>query len=357
MTIYQHCKSCRSVQPCVETRLGRKCAVCGKHAWGWHYRVCGECGSRIYGPKKRLKGALCPCRPEAEEHVADGQPPQEKPVLIQWDDPAGNALLHVQPLDGPLPPFSKVVVRQKQRAICESGGERLVLGPGEHIMTRESLLQRELDRGIGGRIIFLDDRTGAVACTHTLSIKGGEWTVQLPFIGDFAFDCTREDNLLRRRIPLDSDEKARNTLMDAVAALVNEQLERVLTPVQDAPALAEAESADAIERCMKRLIGETAVNAVMAWVNMKLQADFGLMLTELRLDMAGVRAARSPVLIDLTCCRCGRVEQAPRSRRGERDSFLCSDCSWEEAFCPWCQGFRQVDRATGKCRRCGSQVR
>lgn len=356
-TIYQHCKRCQAVQPGVKSLLGRKCGVCGTRAWGWNYRECGECGSRLYGPAKLLESLPFPCHPPVEKAAEDELPAREEPVLIQWNDPSGNALLHVLHLNGPLPPLSKIVVRQNQRVICENGGERQLFGPGEHVMTRESLLQRELDKGIGGRIIFLDDRTGGVPYIHTLSVKGGDWTVQLPFTCDFAFDCTREERLLRRRIPLESDEKARDALLDAITAELREQLERALVPVEDAAALAEAADEADVVRGVKRMVTDDVVAGVTERINARLTADYGLMLTELRLELAGVQALRAPVLIKMICTRCGRTEEAPRSRKGERDSFLCSRCVWKESFCPWCQSFRQIDRVTGECGRCGAKVK
>ena len=297
----------------------------------------------------------------------------QEPGWIQWDDPKGEKLLHVDQRRD-IPPHSILKVAHGQHAVYDdSYGGRRVLSPGAYALvnstSRDSSVEgagnAELLLGPGTRIVFFRENSTEIPCEVSFEFSGGKWEVVIPVRIPIKLNQYDVERLMGFNMDLTDDKWATETLKMLVQEEVHEKIYRLVLTKETEGSLYEVQGEHGMERWFLQLLSDDVCLQISQEVNDVLSRRYGIELSNaLTFRVSNIAVYHMPGLQEVVCTyrekeggpQCGHKNYIPLADYQARKSFICEKCGHELAWCPNCKGYVTRLKRYRFCDQCGGSI-
>lgn len=393
--IYMDCPKCKTVR---EARIEKKhfgrrqlirCAHCGtKLGKSFERRECPDCGNVLYVADSNSTASF-PCEAEharqrlnqleasraaeaaAEAAAAAEAPapaaPQPEPVLIQWNDPTGQQLLHVYPIPDSIPQYSVLQVRADQVVVYDSDGEQEILGQGRYPLFPDHYTEAErlklcytdgidlnaMRLNLGARLIFLTTQSCEKKLIVPFTFNNAIY-IKLPVHVTMKLENNNIRNLMDLRNDLTDDIRATARLEQLVIDSMHEAIYRRFLEYNRDGALQTMDTAADVHAWLLNVFPEDAIQDISWNASQKLTERYGLSLahtfdfdlrnTSVVFNFVDVVCKAQLDPLDPQSALCNHVNRISQTDYQSKRPFICEGCGRQLKWCTNCQTYVTAEK-------------
>ena len=321
----------------------------------------------------------CHCQPSAEYiHEQWRRLTRQEPTLIQWNDPTGRKLLHVDQRGTNVPPYSVLLVIQGQYVVYDGDSGRRTLSPRAYAMFKNAYTEAEklqllnenegLALGLGTRIIFFSEQRYEMNCTLPLQLGNGKWLARTPLRICMQMQRKNSENLMDFRMDLTDDAKATESLESLVRENVSSRINDYILTHEDGDSIEDVADAQQVRAWLRNsVLTDRALNSITDAASQDLSMRYGIMLPlPVTLNIAGLEVERLYNIVEVSCTArklgatngtvCGHVNRIPAASYEQHAPIQCEACGAQLTWCPTCRAYVTTEKLPNVCDTCNFRI-